>query len=108
MNHENVANPGVDVGAIKRFKISSHVLFTSIEGQAVLMDKKNGTYLGLDDVGSCIWEGLADRKSLAEVGDILLREYDVEQEELKQDMQAFIGTLLARGLIEAIRPEGDG
>lgn len=108
MSNESTANPRDNAGGITGFRVSSHVLFTSIDGQAVLMDKKNGTYLGLDDVGSCIWEGLAGGKSLAEVSDIILRQYDVHEKELEQDMQVFIEVLLVRGLIEAISQDGNG
>jgi len=53
----------------------------------------------LNEVGARIW-ALADGRTLAEIVDILLNEYQVERIQLRADVEAFLAALQERGLIE--------
>jgi hypothetical protein len=54
----------------------------------------------LNEIGARIW-ALADGRTLAEILEILLNEYDVERIQLRVDAEAFLSELQNRGLLEA-------
>jgi hypothetical protein len=54
----------------------------------------------LNEVGARIW-ALADGRTVAEILDVLVNEYDVERIQLRVDAEAFLAELQGRGLLEA-------
>lgn len=88
-----------DIDDSTRFRIPEEVLVEELQGEAVLLDLSSGTYFGLDPVGTRIWELIADRASVGEVRRRLLQEYQVEEERLREDLEALVRDLLGRGLL---------
>ena len=54
----------------------------------------------LNEVGARIWE-LADGRTLGQILDVLMNEYEVEYTQLRVDAEAFLSELQGRGLLEA-------
>jgi hypothetical protein len=54
----------------------------------------------LDPVAEYIWEQLDGETSLQEVLERILETFDVEREQAKADLAAFVGELLEEGLVE--------
>lgn len=65
---------------------------------AVILPTANAVRV-LNEVGARIW-ALADGRSLAQILDILVNEYDVERTQLQMDAVAFLSQLESRGLLE--------
>ena len=80
--------------------VAPDTLINVIEGESVLLNLKNESYYGLDEVGTRMWEVLTATDNVQSAFDQLLDEYDVEAETLKQDIQEFIGNLMEHGLVE--------
>jgi Coenzyme PQQ synthesis protein D (PqqD) len=78
--------------------IPEDVLFRELDGEAVLLNLKTGTYFGLNPVGTRIWQLIAEQHSLARVLDVLAREYDADRDVLATDLLALAGQLCANGL----------
>jgi hypothetical protein len=53
----------------------------------------------LNEVGARVWE-LADGRTLREIVDALVNEYDVERTQLQRDATTFLLELHSRGLLE--------
>jgi len=53
----------------------------------------------LNEVGARIW-ALADGRTLAQILDIVVNEYEVERTQLRVDAEAFLSELQGRGLLE--------
>ena len=53
----------------------------------------------LNEVGARIW-ALADGRTLAEILDVLVNEYEVERTQLRVDAETFLSELQGRGLLE--------
>src|SRR3990172_5074462 len=85
-------------------KIPSDVLFQIVNGEAVLLNLKNERYFGLDEVGTRIWRLLNGECDLQKVFEIMLDEYDVDANQLEQDINKLVRELVEAGLIE-IRTE---
>jgi hypothetical protein len=87
-------------------EISDNVLFQQIDQEMVLLDLESGEYYGLNEVGARIWTLLLEGKSLAQVLDTMVEEFEVTPEHLRGDIQRFLILMRDRGLIELVpRPQ---
>jgi hypothetical protein len=71
----------------------------TVGDETVILDLATGTYFGLDPVGARIWELIGEGKTLAEVCDRMLEEYEVAREELERDTLKLAQDLVAQGLV---------
>ena len=78
--------------------IPEDVLFRELDGEAVLLNLKTGTYFGLDPVGTRMWQLIAEQRSLAGVLDALAGEYDADRGVLEADLLELSRRLCASGL----------
>lgn len=83
-------------------KINEEVLFQELRGEAVLLNLKSGVYLGLDTVGTCIWNLLRQHSRLQDVLDAMLREYDVGEERCAHDLLKLVSEMEQHGLAEVL------
>ena len=72
----------------------------SLGEEAAILNLKNNVYYGMNPVGARVWELLKQPKSVAELRDILLEEFEVDQERCGKDLLALLATLRGEGLIE--------
>ncbi len=75
-------------------------LSSDLAGEAIILELKSGTYYGLNTVGARIWDLIQQPRTLNEVRDILLEEFEVEPEQCQQDLSGLLQDLAAKGLIE--------
>jgi len=75
-----------------------------LAGEAVILNLKDGTYYGLNSVGARIWHLIQEPKTVDEIRDAVLKEYDVEPDRCERDLMALLQELAAKELIE-IRDE---
>jgi hypothetical protein len=83
-----------------RAKAAEGVLFRELAGEAVLLSLGSETYFGLDEVGTRMWNVLNASPSIQAAFDLLLEEYDVDEPQLRHDLEAFLAELLERKLVE--------
>ena len=67
-----------------RFSVPPRVLFRNLDGEAVLLHLDSGKYFGLNEVGTRIWELLAEHRETGAVCRALLAEFDVPEERLRR------------------------
>jgi hypothetical protein len=80
--------------------VSQELVSADLEKEAVILNLKDGVYYGLDPVGARIWHLLQEPKSVSQLIDILLDEYEVERQTLSKDLMGLLQEMAARGLIE--------
>ena len=68
--------------------------------ESAILNLKNSVYYGLDTVGAHVWELLREPKSVGELRDALLDEYDVEAGRCEQDLLELLEKMRGEGLIE--------
>jgi hypothetical protein len=73
-------------------------------GELAIHDSNSDTYYGLDPVGARIWGLVADWKTVEEVRETLLEEYDVETSQLESDLSHLLEELVTKKLIEPVPP----
>ena len=76
------------------------VFAQEVDGEMVLLDMNSENYFGLDAVGTDIWQAMQEEENLEKVLEILLEQYDVEEEVLKNDLLAFVQKLQENGLVQ--------
>ena len=80
-------------------EISSEALFQEVNNEAVILDLKSESYYGLNEVGLRIWQMLGEQKTLRQINESLLDEFDVDAETLTEDMLKLLDDLEKAGLI---------
>jgi len=78
------------------------VFAQEVDGEMVLLDMESENYFGLDEVGTAIWQAMQEKETLKEVFDLLLEQYEVEEEVLERDLSDFLGKLLESGLVRIV------
>ncbi len=76
-----------------------------LEGEAVLLDTKNGHYYRLNRTGTRLWESLERDGRLSSAVDTLLEEFRIDPQQLLQDVQSVLAELETFHLL--IREEAD-
>ena len=84
--------------------VSSSQLSGDIPGEAVVLNAETGMYHSMAGVGARIWQYLQQPRTVREIQESLLAEYDVEPETCRDDLLTFLGTLADQGLIEVREP----
>lgn len=86
-----------------KWQVASEVLSSKIDDEAILMSIEADSYFGLDPVGSRIWEILsAEAKTVDELFALLKEEYEVEENQCKEDVFHFIQDMVSRKLIRQV------
>ena len=84
------------------------VVAREVVGEAVLLNLSSGTYFGLNDTGSMIWQLVdEDSASLEDICDAIEEEYDVAREDVERDVLALVEELVEHGLLMVEDEEED-
>jgi hypothetical protein len=81
---------------------SEKVLASDIDGEIVMMSVEHGTYSGLDSIGSEIWSLLENPRRVSEIRDIMMKRYDVQQEQCEEDILAYLNDLASDDTIKVV------
>jgi len=77
----------------------SELLTSKIDKETVMMHQESGKYFALNAVASRIWDILEKPVSEAEIVKILLREFEVTNEQCTKEVNSFIAELCKKKLI---------
>lgn len=72
------------------------------DGDSVLLNMENEQYFGLDEMGTHLWAALTTSPAIDDAIQFLLAEYDVDEVELRSDLEQFLADLADRGLVELV------
>lgn len=91
----------------RRYEKDPSVVYREIAGEAILVPIRRNlvdmqSIYTLDNVGADIWKLIDGERTLADIKEALLDEYDVEASALSQDLDEFIDQLVAVGAIRAV------
>lgn len=85
-----------------KVRATRHVYARDFDGELVLLDLAKGSYYGLDAIGARLWKGIALGRTVAEIADELVPEYDVELSTLRADLLDLLRDLQTKGLVEPV------
>jgi Coenzyme PQQ synthesis protein D (PqqD) len=68
--------------------------------ESAILNLKNSVYYGMNPVGARVWDLLKQPKSVAELRNALLEEFEVDEVRCGGDLLALLETMRSEGLIE--------
>jgi hypothetical protein len=68
--------------------------------ESAILNLKNSMYYGMNPVGTRIWTLLKEPRSVQQLRDALLNEYDVDATLCERDLLDLLGKMKSEGLIE--------
>ncbi len=80
-------------------RIRDDVVYRELDGEIVALSLESGAYVGFDDIGSEIWRLIERHGSLEAIKADLLERYDLTDEACQAELEAFLQSLLDKGLI---------
>jgi hypothetical protein len=64
-----------------------------------MMDARSGRYVGLDDIGSVIWQRLETPCTFGQLVDGLVADYEAERAVIAADVRALLADMAAHGVV---------
>ena len=80
-------------------KSADHVA-CNVSGETVMLQMRSGMYYAADEIGSRIWSLLEQPRTVAEIRQAIVAEYQVDSARCGADLIQFIEQLKSAGLIE--------
>ncbi len=83
-----------------RVRLPDDVLISALQSESVMLNLESERYFGLDEIGTRILSLLSTSDSIEAAYELLLEEYDVDGEVLRQDLLSLVEKLAEQGLVE--------
>ncbi len=77
-----------------------YMISTQVGHEGVLLDLNSKDYYTVNKTGIVIWELLTQKKTLAEIANILHAQFQVSLEDARMSTNRFVHSLASNGLIE--------
>lgn len=71
-----------------------------VDDEMVILNTESGEYFGLDEMGALMWQHFSQDDSIQETFERISAIYEVESEQLQNDIFTFIQKLENAGLIQ--------
>ena len=71
-----------------------------LAGEAVILCTKSGVYYGLEEVGARIWQLIKEPKTVQDLLDTILQEFDASADQCEPDLLDLLDDLRSKGLVE--------
>ena len=89
----------MDVAATDQFLVHPSVICRELSDETVLLNIESGVYYGLDAVGTRVWQLIMQGRTIANVCDTMIEEYEVAAQVLHADVTRLVGELHDRGIV---------
>jgi hypothetical protein len=87
-----------------KLTIAARAVAREVGDEVVILDLETGTYYGLDRIGARIWSLLSAGRTLDEVRQAILAEFEVERSRLESDIDRLLVQLVESQLADATGP----
>lgn len=85
-----------------KVRLSPDIYASEISGEAVILEKEQGVYYGLNSSGVILFRHLKEPISSAEIRELLIEKYDADANNLENIIQGFLQEMLAAKIITII------
>jgi Coenzyme PQQ synthesis protein D (PqqD) len=83
-----------------RWRISDQAIANAVADETVILHLGNGTYFGLDPIGARLWDALQAGEPPVSICESLLEAYDVDRDQLTNDLRTLMDELVSNDLVE--------
>ena len=80
-------------------RVEGKFLVSQLADETVLMDTVSGDYMGLNPVGSTIWELMQESQTISSLVTILTSRYEVTEELCRLEVASFLKELEKRKML---------
>jgi hypothetical protein len=87
------------IDASAQFLPADGLLCQELDGEMVLLNPTSATYFSLNQIGTSIWQMLADRAAIGDICRALADRHHLPHDQVMSDLTPFIEELLEAGLI---------
>jgi hypothetical protein len=87
------------IGEETRIHRSESVLTAAVDKETIMMDVSSGRYVGLDHIASVIWQRLETQRTLGEIIDSLVADYDADRSVISDDVRKLLSDMASHGLV---------
>jgi hypothetical protein len=82
-----------------RVKVANNLISAPVDVEVVILSVERGTYYGLDQIGTEIWQRLESPVRVDVLCDDLATKYAADRQTIERDVLALLESLLAEELI---------
>ncbi len=75
---------------MEKYSRNEQIIDGELDDNQVMMHLEKGQYFGLNPVGKRIWELIEQPKTMEEITQILLYEFDVKKNQCEKEVEAFL------------------
>lgn len=94
-----------EISLQSRVVAAPHQMSAELSGEYVILNLARGMYFGLDRVGARIWALLQEPRTVTQIRDLILEEYDVDPERCESDLLKLLEDLEQQQLINVVPVE---
>jgi|tagenome__1003787_1003787.scaffolds.fasta_scaffold19847249_2 hypothetical protein len=76
------------------------VEWRAVDGEVLVLAMHTSEYLNVNQTGARVWEALATGTTRAELREMLVEEFRVDETRAEADLDAFLADLRCRGLLD--------
>lgn len=80
---------------------------SEVGDEEVILNLQTGRYYGLQGVGPRVWSLLKEPRSISQLCDAVVAEYEVDRARCEQDLLSLLSQLAGAQLIEVVHATGD-
>jgi hypothetical protein len=80
-------------------KDSDQLIDRVVDGEALLIHLSSGDYFSLDSVGTRIWQSIDGSRTVQDLVDLVLEEYNVDRDQVVTDVLRLVEQLADEGLV---------
>jgi hypothetical protein len=92
-------SPSSSISFSDRVRVPDEVLISNLQDESVFLNLDSEQYFGLDNVGTRMFSVLTNSDSIDTAYKLLLSEYEVDPQVLRQNLTQLIENLLEQGLV---------
>jgi hypothetical protein len=89
-----------DISLRSRVVVAKQNLSCALGDEAAILQMRSGVYYGLDPIGARLWTLLAEPRTVEDLRETLIAEYEVERARCEADLLALLENMHSKGLIE--------
>lgn len=79
---------------------NKQIVAAELSDEVIILNLNNGVYYGLDGVGHRIWSLVREQKTVGEIVNAVVSEYEVDAERCRKDVASLLQRLADEGLVE--------
>ena len=86
----------------KSFKLIIKTAVSRTDKSAILLNLNSGSYYELNDVAHLIVQNLNNSISFKEIKEIVIENFDIEEDKCEKDILSFLQNLIERDFLEVL------